>query len=71
MIVAQTNTYGEQMILAKDCVDNWQEVTENTIRSFLGLLIIMGLHRLPRIRHYWSRNKIFYTEVVGNTMYKN
>ena len=28
----------------------------------------MGLHRLFRISDYWSRNKIFYTEVINNTM---
>ena len=31
----------------------------------------MGLHRLPRIRDYWSRNKIFYTEVIANAMPRN
>ncbi|CAF4242161.1 unnamed protein product, partial [Rotaria sordida] len=45
--VAQTNIYGEQMILANNSTSNWQEVTENAIHSFLGLLIIMSLHRLP------------------------
>ena len=59
------------MISGKGSANNWQEVTENTIRSFLGLLIMMGLHRLPRIRDYWSRNKIFYTEVVANVMSRN
>lgn len=71
LIVKQTNIYGEQMISGKDSANNWQEVTENTIRSFLGLLIMMGLHRLPRVRDYWSRNKIFYTEVVANVMSRN
>ncbi|CAF5097311.1 unnamed protein product, partial [Rotaria sp. Silwood1] len=37
-----------------------------SIRSFLGLLTIMGLHRVPQLRDYWSRNKIFYTEVIAN-----
>ncbi|CAF4557717.1 unnamed protein product [Rotaria socialis] len=57
LIVAQTNIYGEQMILANNSISNWQEVTENAIHSFLGLLIIMSLHRLPLMRDYWSRNK--------------
>ena len=71
MIVTQTNIYGKQMILGNNSTTKWEEVTENTIRSFLGLLIIMGLHRLPHIRHYWSRNKIFYAEVVANVMSRN
>ena len=71
MIVTQTNIYGKQKILGNNSTTKWEEISENTIRSFLGLLIIMGLHRLPRIRHYWSRNKIFYTEVVANVMSRN
>ncbi len=28
----------------------------------------MGLHRLPRINDYWSRNRVFRTEIITNTM---
>ncbi len=43
-------------------------MNKSTIRSFLGLLIIMDLHQLPWLRDYWSRNKIFYTVVVADVM---
>ncbi|CAF3595276.1 unnamed protein product [Rotaria sp. Silwood1] len=66
LIVKQTNIYGKQKSLEREPASNWQKVDEKIIRSFLGILIIMGLHRLPRITDYWSRNKIFYTEVIAN-----
>lgn len=71
LIVNQTNTYGEQRCSSLEHPSNWNPVNDRIICCFLGLLIIMGLHQLPRIRNYWSRNKIFYTEVVANTMPRN
>ncbi|CAF0828922.1 unnamed protein product [Didymodactylos carnosus] len=71
MIVTQTNVYGEKKSLAKGSPNNWQKVNENNIRCFLGVLIIMGLHRVPRLRDYWSRNKVFYTEMIANVMPRN
>lgn len=68
LMVKQTNIYGKEKYLAQQPPNNWQKVDTSIIRSFLGLLIIMGLHRLPRIDDYWSRNKIFYTEVIANAM---
>ncbi|CAF1269572.1 unnamed protein product [Adineta steineri] len=53
LIVKQTNIYGKQKSLAQQRPNNWKEVGESIIRSFLGILIIMGLHRLPQIRDYW------------------
>jgi hypothetical protein len=52
MIVTQTNIYGEQKSLMQGSASNWQKVNESGIRSFLGLLIIMGLHRVPQFRNY-------------------
>ena len=71
LIVMQTNVYGKKKSLARGSSNEWQEVNENSIRSFLGLLIIMGLHRVPQFRDYRSRNKILYTEVVANVMSRN
>ncbi|CAF1437398.1 unnamed protein product [Adineta ricciae] len=71
LIVKQTNIHGERKSLAQEHPYNWRKVNENVIRPFLGLLIIMGLHRLPRIRDYWSRNKLFHTDIVANVMPRN
>ena len=71
LMVKYTNIYGKQRSLAQKRTSDWQQVNENTIHSFLGLLIIIGLHRLPRIRDYWRRNKIFHTEVVASVMPRN
>jgi hypothetical protein len=38
--------------LMQGSASNWQKVNESGIRSFLGLLIIMGLHRVPQFRNY-------------------
>ena len=52
LIVAQTNIDAEEMILPSNSTSNWQEITEKAIHSFLSLLIITSLHRLPYMRDF-------------------
>ena len=45
----------------------WQHDTDpQELEAFFGLLLGMGLVRLPRISHYWSKRI-----VVGQTFYKS
>ncbi|CAF5138878.1 unnamed protein product, partial [Rotaria magnacalcarata] len=50
---------------------NRKEINENQIHAFLGLLFIMGFHKLPRIRDYWSQDRNLFTSAVANTMTRN
>lgn len=67
-MVEQTNFYGKKKFLSQNRSSAWQPVDRSAIRSFLSLLIVMSLHRLPRIKDDWSRNKIFHTKVVADVM---
>ena len=40
----------------KKGVSNWHSVSVEEVWSFLGIIILMGIHRLPRIRNYWSKD---------------
>ncbi|XP_049754346.1 uncharacterized protein LOC126084126 [Elephas maximus indicus] len=33
---------------------NWQPTTVKEIKTFIGVHILMGIHFLPELRHYWS-----------------
>ena len=37
-------------------VSEWQSVSVAEVWSFLGIVILMGIHRLPGIRNYWSKD---------------
>jgi hypothetical protein len=69
LIVEQTNIYGEQRCVQRhgNC-DEWKEVDRNQILAFLGIVFIMGFHRLPRIRDYWSQDRNLFTPAVADTM---
>ena len=36
--------------------------------KFLGIIIEMGLVQMPEIDYYWTKNKLFGSEVIQNTM---
>ena len=51
LITLETNRYALQKRRP-----NWVDVTIDETRTFLGILILMGIHRLPRISNYWSKD---------------
>ena len=55
LLVTETNRY------AAKCRQNvseharpWSDVTLEEMKAFVGMLIIMGIDKLPRIELYWS-----------------
>lgn len=51
LIAVETNRYANQRGAA-----NWQQTDSSEVWKFLGIVVLMGIHRLPRIRDYWSRD---------------
>ena len=35
----------------------WYDVTKDEMRAYLGLLIFMGINKLPDYKLHWSKNK--------------
>ena len=72
LIIDQTNIYGRQRCIQKggDATD-WKDVDENQMYAFIGILFVMGFHKLPRMRDYWSQDRNLFTPVVANTMTRN
>ncbi|XP_050465080.1 piggyBac transposable element-derived protein 4-like, partial [Cataglyphis hispanica] len=56
IIAKQTNIYATQRKseLQSYRLDQWYETNANEIKRFFGLIIWMGLVRLPKIELYWS-----------------
>ena len=51
LIALETDRYANQK-----GVTDWVSVSVSEVWSFLGIVILMGVHRLPRIRNYWSKD---------------
>ena len=44
---------------------SWQSVRLSEIWTFLGMTILMGIKRLPRISNYWSRDSFIGVPNLG------
>ena len=63
-IVTETNRYADQCIQAKKItrrsrLSQWTPTDAKEVRKFLGLLIVMGLVRKPKMELYWSKTLIY------------
>ena len=63
MLVSQTNLYAEQRKLR-----NWRDTNIEEMTAFLGMLVGMGLHRLPTIELYWSTDPLFRVPALAHIM---
>ncbi|CAK1587973.1 unnamed protein product [Parnassius mnemosyne] len=61
LIVRESNLYADQITES-----NHNEVTEEDIRKFLGIIIYMSVVHLPTTRHYWKEGT--YIEKVASAM---
>ena len=62
-IASETNRYARQRNRS-----NWVDVSAGEIWTFLGIIILMGIHRLPRIRNYWSKDDFLGLPAVRQSM---
>lgn len=63
IIVAETNRYAKQ-----NNSKNWVDVTADEMKAFVGCLIVMGIHQLPALKHYWSSDPFLHVESVSSVM---
>ena len=52
LIVEETNRYGRGK-------SKWVDVSRDELLAFLGIVTLMGIKKLPRIRQYWSSSLNF------------
>lgn len=77
LLVLETNRYADQVrqqILSPQARP-WHCVTHDEMKAFIGLLIAMGVLKLPRLRMYWQQSyKMFGTtgiaEIISNNRFE-
>lgn len=50
---------------------SWKPTTTNEIKQVFGLILYMGLVKLPKVVDYWSKDKIFGQKFPGTVMSRN
>lgn len=76
LMVQMTNSYANKSKLLNVVTRNmriakWTNCTPEEMWKFLGLLVYMGLKKLPKISDYWSKNILYENKVAGQTMAMN
>ena len=54
MIVEETNSYAATNVVTSPHSRPWYNVTIEEMKAFVGMLIVMGVLKLPRLDLYWS-----------------
>lgn len=62
-IIEQTNIYAEQK-----GSKNWTDLTSKELKAFIGCHIIMGIHKLPNLKLYWSSDPLLRVDAIADTM---
>ncbi|CAF1139447.1 unnamed protein product [Rotaria magnacalcarata] len=73
LIVRETNRYAEQHLETHELTKRsknlqWKPTSHEEMLKFLGIIIEMGLVQMPKVDYYWSKSKLFGSEVIQNTM---
>jgi hypothetical protein len=50
---------------------NWQDTDVNEMKKFIGILIWMGLVKLPTIANYWSNDALYRNGIASTVMTRN
>ena len=66
-ITQQTNEYASEC-MGEERFAKWEKVCGNDIYAYFGIMIIMGLVKLPTLHDYWARNPLFHCSVIAAHM---
>ena len=72
-IVIEMNLFANQTIaettmMRSSHLKTWKDASPEEIRTFLGLIMYMGLVIKPSIELYWSKKMVYKDEFVANIM---
>ena len=76
-VTTETNRYAECFLTSTQQKRNnsflgrWEPVTTNEIKTFLGVLLLMGIVYKPKMRMYWSKDALYSTAIFSEVMSRN
>ncbi|KAL4103566.1 hypothetical protein QTP88_018927 [Uroleucon formosanum] len=76
LMVIETNRNAQQLLSSqrisrRSRFSSWEPVTKDDIEHFLGLLLWMGLVKMPSLSDYWNRAECYQNNVASKTMSRN
>ena len=55
LLVLETNRFAALNLSHTPRARPWQDITKDEMKAFIGLLVTMGILRLPRLECYWKQ----------------
>lgn len=73
VIVDETNRYATEYISnhqlrPRSFIRKWTPTNRQEIKQLFGILMIMGISHVPKMRMYWSKNEMFGNTVIQKAM---
>ena len=56
LLVRETNRYASTVVRTTPNSRPWNDTTVPEIKAFIGMLLLFGVLKLPRLELYWSKN---------------
>ena len=50
---------------------NWEQISVEDMNAYFGIMIIMGLMKLPALSDYWRRDPLFHCSIIADCMSRN
>ena len=76
LMVNKTNWYADQYLLVNAEKGNshlhkWEDTNVPEIKTFLGVLLLMGVICKPQLPLYWSKDALYNTSIFSEVMSRN
>ena len=70
LLVVETNRFAAQFRASQSASRPrpWHDVTEEEMKAFVGMLMVMGICKLPRVENYWSTSHPLFTPQLRKVM---
>lgn len=64
-IIEESNRYARQ-VMGDEKFEQWEEMSEDELKAFLGFRILMGINHLPAMDDYWRREPTLHYAPVAD-----
>ena len=69
LIVTETNCFAVAEVGTTPSAREWFDTTVEEMKAFIGILILMGIQKLPRLEMYWSTHySVIHTPGIADIM---
>ena len=69
-IVAETNRYA-RCCMGDERYQKWERVSAEDLNAYFGIMMIMGLTKLPALSDYWRKDPLVHCSIIADCMYRD